>query len=170
MLKHSDAIVQVTRLAQYGRAYVEMKQEGIDELIKALKLACLDKRHGERVIDAWVRENRWMPTVSDIYATADRIQDRPDPPATRYQCKKCSGSGWQQAWVMVTRREDHRADEKSEITEEIYEQLRHTVDGFQQSVYTAAKACDCDYGKFLANARWVQKQKEMAEADGRVKR
>lgn len=166
MVKTAEAHVQITRLAQYGRDFLNMPTEGIDELIKALKFAALDGRHAERIIDTWTRQNRWMPTVADIYAMAEAVQDRPDPPDSRFQCKKCSGTGWSRIWTLATRRGDTMKLEIKPIPFETWEQLRHTVDGYHQRVDEGVTACDCEYGLHLAHCRYLQKQKDIEAGKG----
>ena len=162
------AEVQINRLAQYGKGFRDMGEEGRAELVNALTLAVYDGRQAERVIDTWTKQNRWMPTVADVYATAVLCEERPAAPS-KHGCGACDHTGWARAWTLSTVRAGLREPETLEIDEQTYDRMLREVDGIMQRVDTARKACDCDYGKFLANARWVQKQKEMAEADGRVK-
>lgn len=164
MLSSREAQKQINRLASYGRLFTDMLAEGKIELAETLRTAASSPNHAERIIDKWLQENRWMPTVSDLYALADQVPEHQERATNPTQCGQCGGHGWKRTWMMVTYSRSPSGvtlhSEEREITKEACLQLLNDVDGITQKVATTVKRCDCENGERIRQAKAMQAAKD----------
>ena len=146
---------QITRLAAFA-GYSQMKAAGIAELTDTLAHAAANEDHAERIIDQWLRENRFLPAPVDLRRIAE---EQPEHLEKRKfnRCDVCQGTAWEPCYHLSTYARSPSAEilkcERVEIDAETYKLLIHKVDEHTQRVDPAVKPCLCDYGQALRRAR-----------------
>jgi hypothetical protein len=72
----------------------QLEPAGRDEIIVALARYADDDAHAARIVDAWLRESRELPTPADIRAAA-RGTHQSERRNLHDKCRICGGTGWE---------------------------------------------------------------------------
>jgi hypothetical protein len=156
MISRSEGLKQILRLSAFAQ-FAQIAEAGREELVTTLQRCSLNREHAENIITHWLRSNKWLPAVADIYATAESVDDntrRPD----YSECDECGNTGFWPCFMLTTyiSKGARMVGESKLIDEATYTLLRSKVDGITQRVDTAVDYCRCQRGSGIVSARAKQ--------------
>jgi hypothetical protein len=127
-----------------------------EELVEALRGAAINDDHCIRITSEWIKYNKFRPMPAELYTLGEAIPGYSSDLKSDKKCVGCQGTGWEQAWELVTyhRKNEEFYKTKERITDPaIAADLRKRVDNHSQRVYDGVIRCShCNYGRSLAMA------------------
>ena len=153
MISRSEGLKQILRLSAFAQ-FGQIAEAGREELVTTLQRCSLNREHAENIISHWLRSNKWLPAVADIYATADSVDDNSRRPDYR-ECVECGNTGFRACYMLTTylSKGARTVGESKIIDKDTYTLLGTQVDGRTQRVDTAVDYCACDRGQRIVGAR-----------------
>ena len=167
MVSESAATRQALRLSILVSDSNGASDVAQEEIVKALQKYAVNDEHCVRIVDAWMKSEKYRPVPSDIRKMAELVSAMDHSKPDR-ACKACYGTGWEQVFTLHTyeRTPGGGQYQRREIipTKEQADMLKQTVDGVKQIVYDNVQRCTrCGYGKQLAVEEFDRKEKAANE-------
>lgn len=159
MISEQQIGQQLVRLAVLRGA-----PDSATEVIFAFREAAKNPAHAARITGWLLRHQTFFPTPSEIYNAASQTLREDDLPQADAKCPSCGGTGYGQAWELVTHTDTPGGGSHKTVDvirdPVIAAELRLKVDRKNQFLYDCAPRCKaCSYGRALAIA---EQQKEHA--------
>lgn len=145
----ASQLLRMSSLPGYG----QRDESEVMATREALRSAAVSDGHCEAIATEALRACKWFPSPAEIFALAAQVSN-PDVIERDRQCPGCAGTGWQQAWELVTDTALRGGGQKrttERIAKEQYASLRRQVNGTSQRVYEGVIRCrQCSYGQRVA--------------------
>lgn len=164
MISETAVNQQLVRLAVLRGA-----PETTDEVVYAFREAAKNQAHASRITDWLLRHQTFFPTPSEIYNASSQTLREDDMPRPDRKCKACGGTGYAQAWELVTYEQTSGGGSRKTVDvitdAETAAALRLKVDGRTQVVYDGVVRCRaCSYGRAIAEAKAREPEAEKSPA------
>jgi hypothetical protein len=147
----TDSVIkhQLTRLSVQRNV-----PENPEEAEIAYRESAKNAEHAARMTGWLLHRSEFFPTPFEIYEAAGATLRQDDLPRPDKTCKACHGTGYVQAWMLLTYNfsgEGSLYTSKDVITDpEIAKRLEGQVDGKTQIIYSCAPHCSkCSYGRAI---------------------